>query len=565
MQAKNTSGLNRIWRQSKTESVERCGHMAYSHWFVSRQKRQLTGILPALISYSDICVGKYWPGNTKLQLAWEDELQKRNITQHGKLRARKSNEGGGGTRTLFKQMKDLGLVFIEDETKLCRLTLIAEELIKGNISFVEAMRLQLQRYQYPSAACWNGSGAVDHSFEVHPFQFLFRLLREPKLNNVLTMAEMQGIIIHYATSDKKAVFDKVVDMIVELRQTGTVAGYISDTPTKTYSNIANTFFNYISLTQYVERGPQSIMIRLEKENEVKAFIHDNPKFITHPELTENYQRSYGRGKVAKDLRDFSKENKLTATQINEERIRKEYVLLSLRTPITSITTDIVQEIAKTTGIDEKKIEKFLLKTYPHGNIDDFFLAYRELAFMSQEYATEFEIATTEVFKKIFNMRAVHLGQTGSTAAPDVFVESDELQYCGILDNKAYKKGFSLTGDFKRVMTHEYIPNLKNYVEAKYPLLFFSYISGTFKGHIDTELMEIVDETGVSGSAMPVDIFIDFAQSYVESGFSHQTVRDIFSVNREVRLADLEHAKESIKFTSSKEQLLEVAETNSSYV
>ena len=54
--------------------------MAYSHWFVSRQKRQLTGILPALISYSDICVGKYWPGNTKLQLAWEDELQKRNIT-----------------------------------------------------------------------------------------------------------------------------------------------------------------------------------------------------------------------------------------------------------------------------------------------------------------------------------------------------------------------------------------------------------------------------------------------------------------------------------------------------
>ena len=115
------------------------------------------------------------------------------------------------------------------------------------------------------------------------------------------------------------------------------------------------------------------------------------------------------------------------------------------------------------------------------------------------------------------------------------------------------------------MTHEYIPNLKNYVEAKYPLLFFSYISGTFKGHIDTELMEIVDETGVSGSAMPVDIFIDFAQSYVESGFSHQTVRDIFSVNREVRLADLEHAKESIKFTSSKEQLLEVAETNSSYV
>ena len=539
--------------------------MAYSHWFVSRQKRQLTGILPALISYSDICVGKYWPGNTELQLAWEDELQKRNITQHGNLRARKSNEGGGGTRTLFKQMKDLGLVFLEDDNKYCRLTLIAEELIKGNISFVDAMRMQLQKYQYPSAACWSGSGAVDCSFAVHPFQFLFRLLREPKLNNVLTMSEMQGIVIHYATSDKKATFDKVVDMIVEYRNTGTVKGYVCDTKTKTFGNIANTFFNYISLTQYIDRGPQTIMIRADKNSEVDAFIQDDPKFISHPELTENYQRAYGRGKAAKDLRDFNKENKLTATQISEERIRKEYVLLSLRTPITSITSDIVQEIAKVTGIDEKKVEKFLLKTYPHGNISDFFLAYRELAFMSQEYATEFEIATTEIFKKIFNMRAVHLGQTGSTAAPDVFVESDELQYCGILDNKAYKKGFSLTGDFKRVMIHEYIPKLNNYVDAKYPLAFFSYISGTFKGHIDTELKEITDETGVSGSAMPVDIFIDFAQSYAESHFNHQTIRDIFSVNREARLSDLEQARVSNKFNKDEENALKAAETPSSYM
>lgn len=76
---------------------------------------------------------------------------------------------------------------------------------------------------------------------MHPFQFLFRLLREPKLNNVLTMDEMQGIVIHYANSDKKATFDKVVDMILEFRNTGTVDGYISDTSTKTYSNIANTF------------------------------------------------------------------------------------------------------------------------------------------------------------------------------------------------------------------------------------------------------------------------------------------------------------------------------------
>ena len=70
--------------------------MAYQHWFVSRQKRQLTTILSALIVFSDVCVGKTWSGNTELQLKFEDELQSRNITGHGNLRARKAGQGGGG-------------------------------------------------------------------------------------------------------------------------------------------------------------------------------------------------------------------------------------------------------------------------------------------------------------------------------------------------------------------------------------------------------------------------------------------------------------------------------------
>jgi hypothetical protein len=98
--------------------------------------------------------------------------------------------GGGGTRTLFKQMKDLGLVFTEDENGICRLTLISEALIKGEISFVEAMRIQLQKYQYPSAASWSGSGSINHSFNVHPFQFLLRLLRYAPVENYLTADEI---------------------------------------------------------------------------------------------------------------------------------------------------------------------------------------------------------------------------------------------------------------------------------------------------------------------------------------------------------------------------------------
>lgn len=222
------------------------------------------------------------------------------------MRARRANQGGGGTRTLFKQMKDLGLVFLEDENRKCRLTLIGEDIVKGSITFVDAMRIQLKRYQYPSAAVWSGTGSVSHDFKVHPFQFMFRLLREPRIKNRLTMEEMYGIVIHKAVSDSKKVFEDVVSQILRFRQ-NVKDDFVEDTATKTFSNIANTFFNYISLTQYVDRGSKTLSIRSGKEDAVDDFIETTTAFIPNPQLTENYQRAFGRGRVAKDLRNFDRE------------------------------------------------------------------------------------------------------------------------------------------------------------------------------------------------------------------------------------------------------------------
>ena len=523
--------------------------MAYMHWFVSRQKRQLTTILQALVAYSDVCVGKVW--NHELQLDFEDVLGGRDITEHGSLRARRAGQGGGGTRTLFKQMKDLGLVFLEDENKKCRLTLIGEELVKGNISFVDAMRLQLQRYQYPSAAVWAGSGSVDHSIKVHPFQFIFRLLRDPRLENILTMEEMYGIVIHRAVSDSLEVFEDVVSHIIQYRKNNNIEDFIRDTDTKTYSNIANTFFNYISLTQYIDRGWKTISIRQGKEIEIDAFIEDSPVFIPHPELTENYQRKYGRGKASRDLRNFDRENALSQKELNEVRIRREYVLLALKTPITGITPDIVEQVSHNTGVDERTVERFLIQNYPHGNIDDFFLSYKELAHMGTAGARDFETATCEMFRKIFHMKAEHVGPIGNT--PDVFVESFDAGYCGIIDNKAYKNGYSISGNHQRVMKDVYIPNYKSYGQTNQPLAFFTYIAGSFGNNINSQLDSIVKDTKVNGSAMPVDIFINLAQDYAERGYDHQFLRNIFSVNREVQLEDL------VNFELQQQPIRKVAE------
>ena len=509
---------------------------AYKHWFISRQKRQLTQILPSLICFNDICEGEIWSGNTALQLRFEDALAERKITQHGSLRARRVKSGGGGIRTLFTQMKDLGLVFTEDNNQKAHLTLVAEELVKANITFVDAMRIQLSRFQYPSATRWSGSGAVDQNIKVHPFIFMFRLLRDSRLNGYITMDEMKFIIIHEAVSDSVKCFENVVASILDFRATGANANGITDTATGAYSNIANTFFNYIELTQYVDRGYMRILARSGKESDIDALISSSAKFIPHPEVQENYQRAYGVGTSTKDHRSFTSDKTLNKKQLEEARIKSEYALLRLETPITGIDKQIVEIIANRTGIKESTIESFLVKNFPNGSVDDFFLTYKDYAYGGRKYATEFELATVEIFRKIFGMTAKHIGPKGNT--PDVFVESDIEKYCGILDNKAYENGYSISGNHRRVMVDEYIPNVKTYADAKYTLAFFSYISTDFGKNINEQLKTIIDVTGVSGSAMPIDLMIDFAQDYKEKGYTHKNVKDIFSVNRMVSISDI---------------------------
>lgn len=509
--------------------------MSFSYWFVARQKRQLTPVLQALFAFSDVCVGKVW--DKELQLEFEDVLGNRGITEHGDLRARRTGQGGGGTRCLFKQMRDLGLVFLEQSNSKCRLTLIGEEIVSGRISFVEAMRLQLKRYQYPSACSWSGRGAIDHSFHVHPFQFILRLLRDPRLQNYLTNEELYGIVIHKALSDSATLFEDVVERILCYRRED-YPDFIADTRTKTYNDIANTLCNYISVTQYIDRGYKTISIRSGKEADVDSFIESSPTFIQHPDKPDIYLRRYGRGSSTRDSRQFDRETSLSQRDRNESRIKKEYILLAIKTPITAITPGIVEAISHNTGIDERTVERFLIQNYHPSIIDDFFFSYRELAHMSRSGATEFEKATCEIFKKIFHMRADHVGPRGNT--PDVFVESLDSGFCGIIDTKAYsnRNGYSISGDHKRVMEDVYIPTYKRYGQTELPLAFFSYIAGSFGTRINSQLSEIILDTGIRGSAMPVDIFINFAQDYLEKGYTHSQLCDLFRVNREVQLSDI---------------------------
>lgn len=496
------------------------------YWFISRPKRSLVSVLPLLIAFSDICVGKIWSGNVALQLELEDLLRERNIVNSGTKRARRIDQGGGGARTYYTQLKDLGLLF-EDSDGILRLTCVAEDILSGRTSFVDGMTMQLQRYQYPSNTRLTGSGGVTERFYIHPFQFLIRLLLSDRLDGYLSQSEVAEVVIHYAETEKD--IDKVIDLILGIRS-GKYA--LSDDPNKTFQNVANTFFNYLNLTQIIDRGSSEIRIRDGKLAEALSFV-EPIKFIKFPEHHDIYQRAYGRGSRQRDLRNFKKQTE-TLKQKNERMILREFLQITIQQPVTEINLDIVKSISRKTGLDEKMVERYLTQNYSKRNIDSFFVNYRELAYMGIKGAKDFELATCQVFQNIFGMKVRHVGPLGNT--PDVYVESDN--WCGIIDNKSYKNGYSVSGDHRRKMEDVYIKNYQLYGQTDKPLVFFSYLAGSFGSNINRQIIQIVEDTGINGSAMPIDIFINLAQDYVHNNYSNEILKKIFSVNREVRLSDL---------------------------
>ncbi|MCR5095521.1 MAG: hypothetical protein K6A70_02135 [Erysipelotrichaceae bacterium] len=114
-------------------------------------------------------------------------------------------------------------------------------------------------------------------------------------------------------------------------------------------------------------------------------------------------------------------------------------------PISKINASIIKEISEKTGTDISLVEDVLYKNYPHGAVGGFLSGYYEMAFKDRDEATEFEVATANIFNDIFGYKAIHLGQTGSRSAPDVLLISDSDGYQAIVDNKAYSK-YSISGD-----------------------------------------------------------------------------------------------------------------------
>lgn len=518
-----------------------------NHWWVTRPKRKLNTIPEVLATVSELTLNAVWSGERERHLSLEEGLEREGLKREGSRR----DQTGGGARTYLAWLKSLGLIFAETRTNRIYPTIAGEEILNG-ANPVEILTQQILKYQYPSSFSLSRSVDVAGRFRIHPFIFLLRLLRDERIED-LTQEEIAKVVIVQAENESNACYEKVVKQILAFRNEGEASlekdfaikyapskGGRENDPYGHLNDVANTMINWLDYTRLISRDHSTIFIPGVKRDEVDSILANPPKMIDRPEEHELFQRKYGliAGKK-KDSRNLIETATITSAAIEEARIKRAIIAESLKTPITSISSDIIRTIESLTGCDSKAIEATLYKMYKGGTsgaLDTFLTGYREMAFASREQATEFEKSTKEIMEKIFGYKAKHVGPIGLT--PDVLVISDSEGYQGIFDNKAYAR-YSINNDHHNRMVQNYIKGISRYNDGcEYPLNFFSYIAGGFKSTIDDQLSLITQETSIQGSAITVDNFIHLIKEQQHNPKTHADLNRIFSIGREVRITDI---------------------------
>lgn len=516
-----------------------------NYWWVTRPKRKLNAVPEILSEIVDVALNQEWQGQRGQHLALENGLENAGLKHKGERR----DQTGGGGRTYVSWIKSLGLIFSQESTKRICLTLAGEAIMKGD-SPVDVMKGQVLKYQFPSAYSTGRSIEVSPRFKIHPFIFLLRLLADKRVET-LSKEEIAKIVIVEAENESNKCFEHIVKRIADYRTNGDAClekdfaekyapskGGRQETGNFNYLiDIANTMMNWIEYTQLARRNEEGRLAILdESKEEVESVLANSPAFIDRPDDSEYFQRKYGIDpKHRKDTRDLTNSPVVTAKMIDAQRVRNAFISASLCNPIAQIDASVIAEIANSTGIDSSFVEDTLREHYPHGAIGAFMAEYFEMAFKGRDEAVAFETATTSIFRDVFGFDATHVGPIGLT--PDVLIVSDADDYSAIIDNKAYSK-YSITNDHRNRMVQNYIGGLHNYYNGNRPLAFFSYIAGGFGSNISAQLQSITNETGVKGGAVSISSMIELVKQYAQKGYSHATIRKLFSLGRPVLLSDM---------------------------
>ena len=516
-----------------------------NYWFVSRPKRKLNSVPDVLSTLAELSLDEEWQGELSTQLSFEKKLEEAGLKRIGERRDGRA----GGARTYRAWIASLGLIFNQESTKKEKLTLAGEALING-ANPTDIISNQVFKFQYPSPYSLSRGVEISSRFKIRPFVFLLRLLLDSRIN-YLTNDELAKIVITEAENETDRCYEYIVNRILEYRDIGDSClandffekygpskGTINiQKPFGYLQDIANTIFNWLEYTQLIERCvDSSIKLFEDKQLKAKEIISAVGPFIDRPSSQEYFQRKFGLDPShTKDTRNLTATHNISAAMIAKSKIQFAFIKESLKRPITTITADIIEIISNNTGYNKRLVEDTLLNLYPRGAIGSFLPEYFDMAFNGVDEATEFEKATVAIFRDIFHFNAKHVGPIGKT--PDVLLLSDSDNYQAIIDNKAYSR-YTISNDHHNRMVVNYIRDLSKYSDDTRPLSFFTYIAGGFGSAFDSQVNAIVAETGVSGSGINVSNMIELIMRQQTNEYSHDRIRKLFSVNRQVQMCDL---------------------------
>ncbi len=516
-----------------------------NYWWVTRPKRKLDSVPEVLAEFAEISLNQEWAGQRDFHLAYEEALERAGLKRVGDRR----DQTGGGARTYKAWLKSLGLIFTQENTGLIKLTLAGEALMSGD-SPVTVLTNQILKYQFPSSFSVGRGVDVAKRFRIRPFRFLLKLLSDNRIE-ALTEEEIAKIVVTEAENETDNCYERVVSRIQEFRSRGnrcleadfflkyqsSKGGVNLANPFGHLTDLANTLVNWLEYTQLIGRENSCISILPERREDVRIILEKDPPFIDKPEQEEYFQRKYGVDpKHTKDTRNLNETRTITPKIIAAQKVQQAYIALALKRPITGVTASLVDYIVEKTGIENRYVEEILQEKYPHGSTSAFMSEYFSMAFKGREEAADFEKATVELFQDIFGFKATHVGPMGRT--PDVLLISENAHYQAILDNKAYRS-YTISNDHHNRMVDNYIRGKAHYSESNYPLAFFSYIAGGFGSNIDPQIRSITDDSGIKGSCITVSNVIRMVENNEERPYTHEQLRAIFGVGRQIYLSDIQ--------------------------
>ena len=276
-----------------------------NYWWVTRPKRKLDSVPEILRCCATVAQSCEWQGNTYTHLKFEEELEKRGLKRVGE---RKDQRGGGG-RTYFAWLSSLGLVYLQDNTGTVKLTDAGTAIAEGQDPHI-ILTKQVLKYQFPSPFSLSPSSSktrVTARFQIRPFRFLLRLLKDERLAYYLTQEEIGRVVAVEADNESDKTFEYVVAKVLDYRMDGVASlsddffslyapstGKVNIThPYSHLDDLANTLINWLDYTGLIVRTEGRIQIATEKMHAVDLILNTNSKLIENADNQEKFQLKYG--------------------------------------------------------------------------------------------------------------------------------------------------------------------------------------------------------------------------------------------------------------------------------